>query len=535
MTLEAALARRAACDYRGERDALRGSDDPEAQLELGRVLEELGEYDEAERVLLQLAEGAEPALRARALARLSVVLRSQRRSAESEAVAREAVELTPTPETLVELAVAHLDLDRRDDAERDLARIGAPADDRTRFAVQVARPSLARDRGEYAVAKAGFEKAIEFAESSFGAESLEVALALNALGMTYKFWGRFDDARPVYLRALAIIERAGGEDHPDLAALYHNLGGLDHARGAYEDAERHARRSVEIRTRVAGADSVGVAEDEAALAAILHALGRDDEAETLLRRALPRLEEALGPDHHEVAANLNNLGSILQRQGKLDEAASVYASALERKERLYRCDHPSVATTLNNLGVVLRGRGRIAEAKAHYERALGILERTVDPDHPLIATTRRNLDKLAALEEDAVRIRPGDGDPTEGRAMTEEPKMLANNTNETPADDDVEAHAAGTLNVNEAAASTGWGPNTNESAEDDDIRAGWGANTNESALDDDVEAHAAGSLNVNESVIEDVEAHGWDSNVNETPAEDDGDVPLAIEPEPLAA
>jgi len=345
MTLAAALARRAACDYRGERSELRGAERAEELLELGRVLEELGEYEDAERVLERAAALARP----HALARLAVVLRAMRRSVEAEAAAREAAELAAggavevEADALLELALSHLDLDRRDDAARELAQArplvaSIPqglAGDRLRFTLRCADGTLARDRGAYADAERMFTDALAFAERQFGAESIEAASALNGLGMVYKFWGRFDDGTPVYVRAVSIVERAGGEEHPDLASLYHNLGGLEHARGDYAAAERHARRSLELRARTAGAGSVGVAEDEAALASILHGLGRDEEAEELLRRALPILEDALGQDHHEVGAALNNLG---RGRGDLYPRAATQAAALRQRASERRDD-----------------------------------------------------------------------------------------------------------------------------------------------------------------------------------------------------
>src|SRR5439155_25419661 len=103
--------------------------------------------------------------------------------------------------------------------------------------------------------------------------------ALNALGMLYKYAGRFDEAAALYDRALGLAERIHGSEHVSLASLLHNVGGLEHARGEYAKGEAPARRSVELRERALGADHPAVAADVAALAAIVDGLGRHDEAE----------------------------------------------------------------------------------------------------------------------------------------------------------------------------------------------------------------------------------------------------------------
>src|SRR5262245_45850703 len=99
-----------------------------------------------------------------------------------------------------------------------------------------------REQGLYAQAEPIYRRALELAESAFGAEHPEVAVVLNNLAVLYKYTGNFDEAEALYRRALAITEQVMGTDHLSLATLYHNLGGLEHARGRYAMGETHARR-----------------------------------------------------------------------------------------------------------------------------------------------------------------------------------------------------------------------------------------------------------------------------------------------------
>src|SRR5215471_7291936 len=77
-----------------------------------------------------------------------------------------------------------------------------------------------RTQGRYAQAEPVIRRALNFAELTFGAESLEVSGALNNLGMFGKFAGRFDEASDCYRRALAILEKHYGEDCPEAASIY---------------------------------------------------------------------------------------------------------------------------------------------------------------------------------------------------------------------------------------------------------------------------------------------------------------------------
>jgi tetratricopeptide (TPR) repeat protein len=370
VSLEHALALRARCDYRGALAALADADDAAALIERSRLHEDFGNYDAA------LADAERAGTSPEALVRRAGVAIALRDPSGAERI----LEGVPGDEARAERACALLELARLDEAEL-LFRSVASDDPRVRLTVRGGIGALARARGRYDDAERELRAAIEEAERTFGADSLETGGALNGLGMVFKYCGRFDEGAELYRRALEILERAVGETR-DVAAIYHNLGGLEHARRNFEAAEPYARRSVEIRRRYAGADDPAVAEDEAALAPILHALGREEEAEQLLRHALEVLGPVLGPDHPEVAGAWNNLAAVLQRRGELDAAEEAYRRALEAKERTIGPEHPAVATTLNNLGVNARKRGRDDEAEAYYRRALEIFDRRVEPDHP---------------------------------------------------------------------------------------------------------------------------------------------------------
>jgi tetratricopeptide (TPR) repeat protein len=378
VSLAAALELRAQCDYAGALAALAHAETPAELAARSRLYEEFGRYEDAR---VDAERSGDPA-------RIAGVAVADRRYADAVEVTHGLV-CAERGRALEALAR----LDEADDMYRTL-----PDDD---LEARLGRGGVLRARGEYAAAEEELGVALRLAEEQHGAWSIETASALNALGMTYKYWGRFDEGRRVYDRGLAIVERAFGDVHEDVASLHHNLGGLEHARRNFAAAEPHARRSVELRRALRGPEHVTTAEDEAAWAPILKGLGRIEEAEGLLRHALPILELELGPDHPEVAGAWNNLAGTLADP---QEAAAAYERALAAKERTLGPDHPALAITLNNLGVNARRRGRPADAEAYYRRALAILEGRVEPGHPNLELTRRNLDRLLGKTEDAAAV-----------------------------------------------------------------------------------------------------------------------------------
>jgi tetratricopeptide (TPR) repeat protein len=257
-----------------------------------------------------------------------------------------------------------------------------------------ARANVHRALGEFDAADKLFRRVVEETEQAFGGRAIELAGALNELGVNCKYWGRFDEGEQLYLQAMEIALGALGSDrNPLVAGLHHNLGGLEHARGNYAAAEPHARRAVELR-RAMAPEHLSLALDEGALAAILDGLGQRDEAEQLLRSAIVTLERAPEAHRHELAVTLNNLAAIRYRLGDLDEAAVLYGRALAIKRQLLETDSPELAVSLNNLALVLAKRGSTEEALAMYDEALALFHRGLNATHPSIAKCTRNYAKL---------------------------------------------------------------------------------------------------------------------------------------------
>ena len=254
-----------------------------------------------------------------------------------------------------------------------------------RLRVKAARAlcGVLRALGRYAEAEPHGRRAVLLAERYFGARDLELAGALNDLGMLRKYQGRYAEAPPLYRRALAILRGAGLGASADAASIYHNLGGIEHARARYAQGEPHARRAVVLRTRALGARHPTVAADTAALAAIVEGRGRLVEAQRLYERALAVFRRAFGAGSYEVGVNLAGLAGVYQARGRGADAERLYREALAIHGRLFGSRHIEVALTLNNLAItVARDPTRQTEALRVAKRALVAFRAAVGPRHP---------------------------------------------------------------------------------------------------------------------------------------------------------
>jgi tetratricopeptide (TPR) repeat protein len=361
------------------------------------------------------AEPPDPIARAVALHADAVRLREAGEHRVALAAARRAVELFRRHEgrahpdvaaALLEVGAA-LELHDRwaealrqyEEAERLLARYARsrnPEVRRLRIKADRALAGVLRALGRYADAERHALRAITQATAWFGARDLDLAGALNDLGMLRKYQGRHDEAPPLYRRALAILRAAGLGETSDAASLYHNLGGIEHARGHFARAEAPARRAVALRVRGLGPHHPVVAADVAALAAIVERRGRFAEAARLYQRALGILGRVFGPRSYEVGVNLAGLAGVNLARGRHADAEDGYRRALAIHKRLFGANRVEVALTLNDLAVLLAARGRQAEALRLGRRALATFHAACGPEHPHTQACAANIARFRA-------------------------------------------------------------------------------------------------------------------------------------------
>ncbi len=193
-----------------------------------------------------------------ARAYLAGVCAAQGRSAEAEALLLRAVTSAQTDPARAEEAAARLD---------DLG-------------------GLERSLGRLDAAEADYRRALAFAETADGAESLSVARRLDALALFEHSRGLYDAAEPMYRRALEIKEKRLGPGDGRVLAALDALALFEEARGRDAEAEALYRRAVDAGRRADGTDADGLKSARADYAHLLRRLGRGTEADALDARSV---------------------------------------------------------------------------------------------------------------------------------------------------------------------------------------------------------------------------------------------------------
>jgi len=250
---------------------------------------------------------------------------------------------------------------------------------------------LYRDEGDYARAEPLNVRALHIDEKALGADDIDVATDLNDLATVYQDQARYAEAEPLYKRSLAIRQKVHGPDHPDVATALNNLADLYQMQGKYAEAAPLFKRAFEIDQKALGADSLDVAKDANNIATLLEDIGETAEAEEFAQRSLDILEKKLGPDHANVASALSNLGSLESSLGHTEKSEALLSRAIRIDEKTLGAENPSLAFPLNNLAFDFENEGKFGEAEPLYRRTLQIQEKALGVDHPDLINTLSNL------------------------------------------------------------------------------------------------------------------------------------------------
>jgi tetratricopeptide (TPR) repeat protein len=327
--------------------------------------------------------------------------------------------------TSLVFAVSEADkgLDRVDEwierAEAAIERIGGDVHISSRLAIN--KGAVSYRRGNFADARAAWEKALQLEESHLLPDHPDLARAHNNLAVALDELGDPRAAEAHYERAMAIWERAFGPHNAYLGTAVGNLAFIYRGRGELARAVETMQRSVAILTTALGEGNPTLVRNQQNLGDMLVTAGRVDEGVATLERVVAIQERARGANHPATAIALLSLGTAKRAQGKLDEAIACQ----ERAVRIYRetqgARSPHTALAETGLGEALISKGQYAQAVPLLEGALSVFTEAYGRKHANTAYALSDLgraylgvgkpDKALPLLEEALAARAGGETP----------------------------------------------------------------------------------------------------------------------------
>jgi len=294
---------------------------------------------------------------------------------------------------------------------------------------------LRYQQGDYPAAAEAFEACLRLHRMDLDLVHTDVGTAANNLAVALRVLGRTDEAEELHRDALAIRRRQHGPDSPDVAESLNNLALIVSHRGDYARAIELQREVLDIRTRILGERHFLTAQSHANLAVLHHYDNDLDRAADSYQRAIAAYRDLGSSGREGLARTLPNYSDLLLRQGDRRAAEAALTEALDIQIDLYGDDHATTASVLDRLAPVENALGRFVAAEVAYQRALRIRRATLPAGHRRIGlaamnygvflTERSRADEAEPLLREAVHI-ARTTDPE--HALTLERALLAHGT-----------------------------------------------------------------------------------------------------------
>ena len=304
----------------------------------GRVLTELGDYDEAESMLHEaLAFGLRlrqrDLMRRAANQRMSLVGYLRRKPAQA----------------LNEAWLAEGLSEGRPEYEADFYRHHA---------------LVLVQNEEFDTAEGELREAISILREVHGPEHPAISSGFNELGNVLLHSGRYEEAAQEYRRALGLRLEHLGPEHPRSGELHLNLAKALYRLERYEDA----KAEIEAALSLTGPSDPRRGPLLFFRARISKSLGDYRAAESSYRETLAFQLRMLGPIHLDIAELHDDLASLFREQGRLDEAVTELRLEISILDKVAGLNQPALVQARMRLVSLLEEMDAVPEALAVAER-----------------------------------------------------------------------------------------------------------------------------------------------------------------------
>jgi tetratricopeptide (TPR) repeat protein len=164
----------------------------------------------------------------------------------------------------------------------------------------------------------------------FGADHLEAAGSLIAMGMILARKGRHSEAEELIYQGAEVVERTLGRDHADYAATLVHLAEFESLRGQHTMAERYYLEAIAGLERHKTHDVLQRGIVKRYLGRLYVSAGRADEAEQVLLDAYDTMRRKVEPRHSEMQALLLDISDMYRAMHRTEEAAGYEALLISR-------------------------------------------------------------------------------------------------------------------------------------------------------------------------------------------------------------
>jgi tetratricopeptide (TPR) repeat protein len=230
--------------------------------------------------------------------------------------------------------------------------------------------------------------------ATFGDRETDLADRVGVLGnlaTLFREQRRFEEAEKTYMEVFELVKNPATVNELLLATVMNDYGVLQKLKGNTAAALQALERCAEIRERKLPAGHPHLISIWTSLADLQYSMREFAVSEKLFRKAVETCDASLGKQHRVCAPAVNGLALTLVVRGMPDEAERLFQRALAIFEQTYGPEHPRVAAVLNNMGTLADRSGDFKKAERYLQRALDVWIKVYGPAHSDVASAYTNL------------------------------------------------------------------------------------------------------------------------------------------------
>lgn len=252
-----------------------------------------------------------------------------------------------------------------------------------------------QDLGSFQAAEKSFLQASDAFEKSGQYASLNMVTNLSSLALLYEQAGRLPEAEEMYTESLSILNRLSGDNEEYFQTIFNNLGGTYYLLGKYDEADKELQKATLIAEDFYGEDSDIYAIALSSQADSYFFQGKYDKAEEKFQQAHEIFVETQGEDSYDAALMTYNLARVYRAKRQFDKALEFNKSASEKLKLTIGDEDDEYVRSIMNLGTTYNTIHEYKQASNYYNQALKIRKKALGTNHPRYAETTRKLALLS--------------------------------------------------------------------------------------------------------------------------------------------
>lgn len=226
------------------------------------------------------------------------------------------------------------------------------------------------DQGKLAAAEALYRRAWRHQRRVWGDDHEYTVLSLNNLAVTLTDSGRPKAAVRLLQRAHHVLERRIGPRHRHTLGVMENIASALAAQGKFDAAEEVARQVLQGRRATLGPSHRDTLRALGNIAKLQLDMGDAVKAQVAFERVLGEQEATIGAGHVDTAMTALNLAGAMRELGHLADAEDMCRRALRDQMRVVGGSHPDSLVARLCLAVVLCEEGRLREAEEQAKHSM---------------------------------------------------------------------------------------------------------------------------------------------------------------------